>query len=87
MKLNWTFDGSTTPGGFVADVDGYLCFLLPSIESGRIVWKWLVQSGGGWTHRGGAEVVKHAEGTAFSTYEADAELKEALAELGADLVE
>lgn len=73
------------PGGFVADVDGYLCFVLAVDGSGGIMWKWQIQSGGGWTHRGGASVKTHAEGHVFTTLQAQEKIIEALQDLGLDI--
>jgi len=89
------------PGGFVAEVDGYLCFVVPEVDpalvaaqneerpqsvqrpqaqSDQIVFRWKVQEGGGWTHRGGEKVVTLAEGIAFSAETAEQHIYEWLDE-------
>jgi len=73
-------------GGFVAEVDGFLCFITPEAmpdQAGGIYWKYSIQSGGGWTHRGGETVTTHAEGGTFSAIGAEEAIVEELAQLGA----
>ncbi len=53
-----------TGGGFVAEHDGYSCFIYPQIGD---TWVWSIHSGGGWSHRGGDFTQTHVEGTARST--------------------
>ena len=72
-------------GGFVAEVDGYLCFITPEVESGLLVFDWAVQSGGGWTFRGGDSVTQHATGKEFSLKCTIDSIVEALDKLGAAL--
>lgn len=59
------------PGGFVTDIDGFLCFILPQAEGGQVSFQWAIEEGGGWTHRGGEHVVRRAEGVAYSTDSAE----------------
>ncbi|MES2877511.1 MAG: hypothetical protein V4713_03745 [Pseudomonadota bacterium] len=66
------------PGGFVAEVDGYLCFVNPVVDGGRIVWAWTIQSGGGWGGRGAGPIVKHSTGTALSAQFAEDDIHEEL---------
>jgi hypothetical protein len=67
------------PGGFVTELDGYLCFITPVAENERITWAWSIQSGGGWTHRGSADqVVEHQAGTALSISMAEEAITNAL---------
>jgi hypothetical protein len=68
-----------SPGGFVTELDGFLCFITPVAENGRITWAWSIQSGGGWTHRGDTNrVVEHKAGTAFSISMAEKGILDAL---------
>ncbi len=60
------------PGGFVAEVDGYNCFVLPQLDSGQLVYRWDIQEGGGWTHRGGATVVSRQSGITTTAEAAEA---------------
>ena len=89
------------PGGFVAEADGYLCFIVPEVDPALVaaqdekrpppvqptraqpddlVFRWKVQEGGGWTHRGGDKVVTRAEGIAFSAETAEASINDWLDE-------
>ncbi len=68
-------------GGFVTDVDGYLCFIAPAIEGSNVVWKWSIQSGGGWTHRGGRNVKTHTEGISWTAESAEKDILDALSKL------
>jgi len=81
MSIEFKVSGAPRPGGFVAMVDGYNCFLAPVIEEGILHWKWSVQSGGGWSHRGGREVQTHVEGVAWSAAEAEQAICDALEQL------
>lgn len=79
MKLTYqTSDG--IPGGFVAEHDGYLCFIEPEVVSGRVEFRWAIQEGGGWTHRGGEDVVKLVDGTAISCTQAEKQIEKWLEE-------
>lgn len=71
--------------GFVADVDGYLCFIWPEVDRGQLNWRWVVQSGGGWTHRGGAHVETHASGESFKAKYAEQDVVLALQKLNVDI--
>lgn len=42
MSIEFKVSGAPRPGGFVAMVDGYNCFLAPAIEEGILHWKWSV---------------------------------------------
>jgi hypothetical protein len=55
-----------TPGGFVAEGDGYFCFVEPVLDGGFLEWSWCIQSGGGWGARGDEPLVKHAEGLSLN---------------------
>lgn len=66
------------PGGFVAEVDGYLCFVSPVVDGSLIVWAWTIQSGGGWGARGSGPIVKHSTGTALTAQFAADEILEEL---------
>jgi len=57
--------------GFCAEVDGYLCFLAPVVEGSALLWRWSIQSGGGWTGRGGKDVHLHTEGVEISAQDAE----------------
>ncbi len=75
-------------GGFVAEADGFLCFLTPEAMpdvGGGIYWKYSIQSGGGWTRRGGENVITHIEGGTFSALAAEEAMVEELEILGAAL--
>ncbi len=63
------------PGGFVATIDGYSCFIEPDFKKER--WNWFIQSGGGWAGvRGGHKVKQHAEGSALSAESAEKKISE-----------
>ncbi|RTL38260.1 MAG: hypothetical protein EKK53_19475 [Burkholderiales bacterium] len=57
--------------GFCAEVEGYLCFVKPILAEGALLWQWSIQSGGGWTGRGGRDVHQHAEGVEISAQDAE----------------
>ncbi|MDD2661661.1 MAG: hypothetical protein PHY54_18575 [Methylococcales bacterium] len=69
------------PGGFVANVEGYLCFIEPKILDGVIAWYWVIQSGGGWSCLGSEKVKQHFEGVAPSSLTAQAGMIESLEKL------
>ena len=71
--------------GFVAEVDGYLCFIIPAVDGGQLVFNWSVQSGGGWTFRGGRNITKHAMGQALTVSHAIDSIAGALLDLGVEL--
>lgn len=84
-RANYTLAGGY-PGGFVAEIDGYLCFILSNDdkETNHIrPWKWFIQIGGGWTSRGGEKIKTLAEGLAPNALDADSDIYEALVNLGA----
>jgi hypothetical protein len=66
MKFEITGDGRT----FVSEVEGYLCFIKPIIAEGSLLWEWSIQSGGGWTTRGGPDVHQHAKDVELSARDA-----------------
>ncbi|MCU7882389.1 MAG: hypothetical protein KZQ60_19090 [Candidatus Thiodiazotropha sp. (ex Lucinoma aequizonata)] len=76
MSINLVFQTSGGfQGGFVSESDGYLCFIEPEATSGeRIQYRWTIQEGGGWTHRGGDTVNKLIEGTAMSSTQAEEQI-------------
>lgn len=76
IKLEFQTSGGF-PGGFVSESDGYLCFIEPKTIGGeRIQYHWMIQEGGGWTHRGGDSVNKLIEGTALSSTQAEEKIME-----------
>lgn len=77
QRLSYEVSGD---GGFVAIVDGFSCFITPSIKDSLLTWEWCIQSGGGWTSRGGDKVVTHKEGCEFSVSLAEQALLQALNE-------
>lgn len=77
MPINLVFKTSEGfPGGFVSEFDGYLCFIEPEAREGHINYRWLIQEGGGWTHRGGNTVNKLIEGTSMSSTQAEEKIIE-----------
>ncbi len=70
--------------GFVAEIDGYMCYVIPEYHAPLILWKWEVTSGGGWTFRRG-DFVTHASGHASKTQEAQEKIVEALQDLNVDV--
>ncbi|MER2473139.1 hypothetical protein [Photorhabdus laumondii] len=75
MPTNLTFQTSGGfPGGFVSEFDGYLCFIEPEARDSHINYRWLIQEGGGWTHRGSDSVNKLIEGTAMSSAQAEEQI-------------
>jgi len=76
MNIEFEFKTSgETPDGFVAEFDGYMCFLEPLVISQETIhYHWLVQEGGEWTHRGGSEINTRAEGEVFSAAQADKDI-------------
>lgn len=70
---------------FVSEVDGYLCFVTPAVESGLLMFKWHIQSGGGWTFKGGDSITKHATGEESTVKGAVDSIIHALDKLGAEL--
>lgn len=61
MDLKCT-TSSGYPGGFVAEASGYLCFIIPQVVGQSVEWRWIIQSGGGWSD--GDPLVTHCEGIA-----------------------
>lgn len=59
---------------FVAEVDGYLCFVTPTADAHGIRWEWDITSGGGWTNRGGESVTSRATGWAINADGAEREI-------------
>ena len=74
-----TTDG--IPGGFVTDIEGFLCFIQPVIDHGQIRYQWIIQEGGGWTYRGGEHVVERAVGTTYSSISAEKAIESRIEEL------
>ena len=60
---------------FFTEVDGYLCFMKPIVADGSLLWEWSIQSGGGWTSRGGPDVHRHAHDVETSAEGAQAAMK------------
>lgn len=67
MEFRVAADGRS----FFTEVDGYLCFLTPVMGGSSLLWRWYIQSGGGWTGRGGRDVHLHAEGVEISAQDAE----------------
>ena len=71
-------------GAFVAEHNGYLCFLEPvpacfsraGHQIPRLTVHWSIQQGGGWTFRGGPEVETLADGIADSIPDAETYMKD-----------
>jgi len=59
---------------FFTEVDGYLCFMKPIVVDGSLLWEWSIQSGGGWTGRGGPDVHRHAGDVETSAENAQASM-------------
>lgn len=53
----------------------YLCFMKPIVTDGSLLWEWSIQSGGGWTGRGGPDVHRHAHDVETSAEGAQAAMK------------
>jgi len=77
MDLKYT-TSSGYPGGFVAEAFGYLCFIIPQVAGQSVEWRWIIQSGGGWSGNEGDHLVTHCEGIAISSSDAEKRLMEAL---------
>jgi hypothetical protein len=74
-KLNFV----STQKGFVSEADGFLCHILPVVVEGALIYRTLIQSGGGWTSRGGENVVIHHDATnSFSPASAEQQIHDAL---------
>lgn len=78
MTNNKDLKYRTAVDGFVTNVDGFLCFIIPQVANNFVEYRWTIESGGGWTHRGGADVVTHFEGIAFTSSDAEKQIIEAL---------
>ncbi|WP_432263274.1 DUF7673 family protein [Cupriavidus sp. TMH.W2] len=63
-------------GAFSRQIEGYLCLIQPVMENGHLSWHWFIQSGGGWTWRGGEEVKEHAQGKEYSPRYAEESIKD-----------
>lgn len=75
--MTMLFEVAGDGDSLVSEIDGYLCFMRPVNMAGSlVVWRWLVQSGGGWTHRGGVEVNTHAEGEEIGAAAATAAIED-----------
>ena len=75
MSIDLVFQTSDGyPGGFVAESNGYMCFIEPQAKDSHINYQRLIQEGGGWTHRGGASVNTLIEGTAMSSTQAEEQI-------------
>lgn len=80
--MEFTYKSTHSGKGLVAEVDGFLCFITPEVKGELIFWKWSIQSGGGWTHRGSADKVEtHRQDVAFSVKQAEEMISDALEEL------
>ncbi len=42
-----------------------MCFVEAEVQNERLWWRWTIQSGGGWSWRGGEEIVTHATGLEY----------------------
>lgn len=71
----------TNEAGFVAEVEGFLCFIEPHIEKDVLLFRWMVQEGGGWTWRGNENVVTRAHGLSYSPNDAEKQIAEWLDEV------
>lgn len=80
LKFDTTGDN---PGGFVAEADGYLCFVKPIANGRHIMWVWTIQSGGGWGTRGDGPIIEHSTGTALTAKFAEEEIVEELKSMSA----
>lgn len=63
-------------GAYAKQINGYLCFIEARMEGGHIWWHWFIQSGGGWTWRGGEDVKQHAHGKEYSPKYAEQAIKQ-----------
>ncbi|MFH1869303.1 MAG: hypothetical protein ABIK82_19575 [Pseudomonadota bacterium] len=71
-----------TPDGFVAEVYGYSCFIIPEVTNDLIGWRWKILNGNSWTHNSDAKkIVALREGIAFSSSNAEAQILQALDEV------
>lgn len=79
LANNWNLHKSAWEvaenSSFSKQINGYLCFIQPVMEKGHIWWRWFIQSGGGWSWRGGEQVTEHAHGQEYNPRYAEESIK------------